>query len=214
VGGDGAFAEYFPSAWAKGEVDNGGWKGAAGGAAVDDEGNAVADLVAHASGVNALGRPLKVGRSGGDGKAEALDHGAWDGGVRDAECDIAGVGSRAERQPGASANDDGERTGPEALGEAVEQGIGFARELICLKNGGDEQRKRLVFLAGLDLVDLLYGAKVDGIDGEPVEGVGGEGNDFAFTQAGHDVVDPIRLRFIGMDAQNLRQQGRLTSITN
>jgi hypothetical protein len=39
-----------------------------------------------------------------------------------------------------------------------------------------------------------------------VEGVGGHGDYVALAQAGDDVVDPVRLGFIGMDAQDLRGQ--------
>lgn len=90
--GNGAFPEDFPSAISQRQVDDGGGQRAAGGAAIDDEGNAVADLVANARGVGALGCALQIGGCGRDGQAEALDDGAWNGGVGDAQGDIAGVG--------------------------------------------------------------------------------------------------------------------------
>jgi len=64
-----------------------------------------------------------------------------------------------------------------------------------------------VLLAGLDLVDLLDGMEIDGVDRQPLKGVGRQGDDTAFSQARDDVIDPVRLRFFGMDAQNLRRQG-------
>jgi len=55
VGGNGALAEDHPGVAAAGEIDNGGGGGAGGGTAVDDEGDLVAELLADAAGVGALG---------------------------------------------------------------------------------------------------------------------------------------------------------------
>jgi hypothetical protein len=46
--------------------------------------------------------------------------------------------------------------------------------------------------------------QIDGIDGEAVEGIGWQGDDVTLPQTGDDIVDPVRFRFIGMDAQDLR----------
>ena len=59
VGGDGAFAEDHPGVAAAGEIDDGGGGGAGGGAAVDDERDLVAELVADAVGVGALGEAVR-----------------------------------------------------------------------------------------------------------------------------------------------------------
>ena len=179
---------------------------AAGGAAVDDERNAVADLVADAGGVGALGRALQIGGGGGDGQAESLDDGAGNGGIGNADGHIAGVGGGTQRQLGAGADDDGERSGPEVVGELVEHGIGVARQFVGLRQARDEQRERLVLLAALELVDVLDGVKIYGVDRQAVEGVGGQRDDIALAQARDDVVDPVWLGLVGMDAQNFRGQ--------
>ena len=63
-----------------------------------------------------------------------------------------------------------------------------------------------MLLPRLDLVDPLHGVQVYRIDGKPVKSVGRQGDNVAFAQTGDDVVDPVGLGFIGMDAQNLRGQ--------
>ena len=184
VGGNGAFAEDHPGVAAAGEIDDGGGDGAGGGAAVDDKGELVAELVADAVGVGALGQAGEIGRGGGDGQAKRGDDGAGDGGFGDAESDVAGVGGDAQRELGAGLDDDGERAGPELFGEAVEGGVELAGEFVGLGDLGDEERERLVAGAGFDLVDAIDGAEIDGVDGEAVEGVGGQRDDVAAVEAG------------------------------
>ena len=70
-----------------------------------------------------------------------------------------------------------------------------------------------MFLAGFDLVNALDGVEIYGVDGETVKGVGGHGDDVAFLQTGNDVIDPVCLGFIGMDAQDLRGQVGLPRIS-
>src|SRR6202000_2981083 len=136
VGGDGTFAQDHPGVGAAGEVDDGGGYGARGGAAVDDEWDLVAELLAHAGGACALGQAAEVGGGGGDGEAELADDGAADGGFGHAEGDVAGVGGDAQGELAAGFDDDGERAGPEALGEAVEGAVEGAGELVGLGEVG------------------------------------------------------------------------------
>ena len=138
MGGDGAFAEDHPRVGAAGEVDDGGGDGARGGAAIDDEWDLVAELLAHAVSVGALGQAAEVGGGRGDGKAELADDGATDGGFRDAKCDVAGVGGDAQGEFAAGFDNDGERAGPEAFGEAIEGAVEGAREFVGLGDVGDE----------------------------------------------------------------------------
>ncbi len=166
----------------------------------------VAELLADAVGVGALGVAAEVGGGGGDGQAETGDDGASDGGLGDAEGDVAGVGGDAEGKLGAGLDDDGERTGPELLGEAVEGGVDVAGEFIGLGDLVDEQRERLVAGAGLDFVDAVNGVKIDGVDGETVEGVGGQGDDVAGVETGDDLRDELRFGFVGVNAEDLSRQ--------
>ena len=207
-----AFAENHPGVTAAGEVDDGGGGGAGGGAAVDDEGKFVAELFADAEGGGALGLAGEVGRGGGDGQAEPGYDGAGDGGFRDAQGQVAGVGGDAQRKLAAGLDDDGERAGPELLGEAVEGGVDLAGEFVGLGYLGDEEREGFVAGSGFDLVDAFDGAEIDGIDGEPVEGVGGKGDDVAAVEAGDDIVDECGFGLVGMNAEGFGRQIWLLSV--
>jgi hypothetical protein len=203
---NGALAQNLPAARAKRKINNRGRLGVPGGTAIDDQRDAVSDLIADAGGVGAFGSALQVGRSGSNGQTKALDDREGDSRARNTQRDVAGIGCGAQRQLGAGPNDDGERTGPKAVGKLVELRIGVARQFVGLGETGDEQRKRLVLLARFDLVNSLDSLEIDRIDGETVEGIRGESDNVAFAQTGNDVIDPVRLRFIGMDAQDLRGQ--------
>ncbi len=160
------------------------------------------------------GSPLQIGRGCRDRQAKALDNGAGNGCVGHAQGDVAGVGRGAQGQLGAGAHDDGERTGPEAVGQLVQLRVGVARQLVGLGEPGDEQRERLVLLAGLDPVDLLDGGEIDRVHSQAVEGVGRQSDNIALAETGDDVVDPVRLGFVGMDAQNFRGQSGLPWFLN
>jgi hypothetical protein len=71
-----------------------------------------------------------------------------------------------------------------------------------------------VFLAGFDSVDLLDSGEVHRVHSQAVEGVGRQCNYIAFAEAGDDVVDPVRLGFVGMDAQDFRGQSGLPWFLN
>ena len=60
--------------------------------------------------------------------------------------------------------------------------------------------------ASFDLVDSFDGAEIDWVDGEAVEGVGGERDDVAGIEAGGDVVDERGLGLVGMDAEGFGRQ--------
>jgi hypothetical protein len=206
VGGDGAFAEDHPGVAASGEVDDGGGYGAGGGTPVYDEGEFVAQLVADAEGGGALRQTGEVGRGGGDGQTEAADDCAGNGGFRDAEGEVAGVGGDAKRESAAGFDDDGERAGPELLGEAVEGGVELTGEFVGLGHLSDEERKGLVAGASFQFVDAIDGLKIDWIDGQAVEGVGREGYDVTAVEAGDDVVDERWLGLFGVDAEGFGDQ--------
>ena len=116
------------------------------------------------------------------------------------------AGGDTEGKTCAGANDDGERAGPEALGEAVEGGVDFAGEAVGLGGFRDEEGEGLVAGASLDLVDAVDGAEIDGVDGEAVEGVGGDGRDRAGGKRADDAGDEVRLRLGGVNAEDLGRQ--------
>jgi hypothetical protein len=206
VSRDRAFAENHPGVAASGEVDDGGGGGAGGRAAVDDEGQLVAELLADADGGGALGQAEEVGRGGCNGQAEAGDDGAGDGGFGDAQGEIAGVGGDAEGKTRAGLDDDGEGARPELFCEAIEGGVELAGELVGLGDLGDEQREGLVAGAGFELVDAVDGGEIDRVDGEAVEGVGGQGDDVAAVEAVGYIANERWLGIVGMDADGFGRQ--------
>jgi len=206
VGGDRAFAKDHPGVGSAAEVDDGGCDVARGGAAVDDEGDFFAELLAHLGRIGAFGLAAKVGRSGGYGQAELGNDCTADGCFRDAQGDVAGVGRDAQGQLAAGLDDDSERAGPEFFGELIELGADGSRELVGLGYVGDEQRERLVTGAGFQLVDVLDGAEIDGVDGEAIEGVGGERNDVAALQRLDDLGYQVGLRFVRMNTKDFSDQ--------
>jgi len=137
-----------------------------------------------------------------------------DGSVGDAQGNVAGVGGGTEGQPGAGTNDDGEGARPEAVGKLVEHWIAVARELVGLGQRRDEKGERFLFLPAFQAVDTLDGVEIYRVDGQAVKGVGRHGNDVALAQARDDVVDPVWLWFVGMDAQDFRGQEGLPQYPN
>jgi hypothetical protein len=63
-----------------------------------------------------------------------------------------------------------------------------------------------VLLPGLDLVNTLDRMQIHRIDREAVKGVCRQGYYVTFSQTGDNVIDPVWLGFIGMDAQDFRGQ--------
>ena len=61
--------------------------------------------------------------------------------------------------------------------------------------------------AVFEVVDAVYGAEVYGVYGEAVEGIGGQGDDFAGVEAFGYVVDEGGLGFVGVDAEKFCGQG-------
>ena len=200
VGGDGALAEDHPGVAAAGEVDDGGGEVAGGGTSVDDERDLVCELGADEVGVGALGHAAEVGGGGGDGEAEFADDGAADGGFGNAEGDVAGVGGDAQGEFAAGLDDDGKRAGPEALGEAIEGAVEGAGEFIGLGDVGDEERERLVTGSGFEVVDAVDGAEIYRVDGEAIEGVGGERDDLASFECVNDAQHEVWFGLLRMNA--------------
>lgn len=206
VGGDCAFAENHPGVTTTGEIDDGGGNTASGRAAIDDEGQLVAELFPDSAGRGALRQAGEIGRGRSDGETEALDDCAGNGGFGDTEGEIAGVGSNSEGKFGASLDDDGERARPEAFRQAIKGGVDLAGEFVGLGSFGNEEREWLVAGAGFELVDAVDGAEIDRIDGEPVEGVRGQSDNVAVVKTGGNIVDERGLWLVGMDTESFCRQ--------
>jgi len=57
-----------------------------------------------------------------------------------------------------------------------------------------------MFLAGFDFINLFNRKKIHRVHCQSVKRIGGQRDNIALPQAGDDVVDPVGLRFVGMDA--------------
>jgi hypothetical protein len=149
---------------------------------------------------------VQIGGGGGDGQTEAADDSARDGGLGDAEGEVAGVGGDAEGELGAGFDDDGQWAGPELFGEAVEGGVELAGDLVGLGDLCDEKREGLVAGASFELVDAVDGLEIDGVNGEAVEGVGGKSDDVAVVEACDDVIDERWFWLVGVNAESFGRQ--------
>ena len=101
MGGNRALAENLPAAGAKRQVDNRCGLGAAGGTAVDDQRNAIADLVADTGCVGALRRALQIGRGRRDWQPEfsTTARGMAASGTRSATLPVLAVERRGSLVP-------------------------------------------------------------------------------------------------------------------
>jgi len=67
MGGDGAFAEDHPGVIAAAEIDDRSGNGAGCGAAIDDKGDRVAELLEDTARIGALGQATEIGGGGRNG---------------------------------------------------------------------------------------------------------------------------------------------------
>lgn len=102
-----------------------------------------------------------------------------------AKGDATGVGGDFERQAGGSLDDKGERTGPERFGEPKEIVGQFAGEDGSVVEGVDEDRESAGFQAAFDAEDFVDGREINGIGGEGVKGIRGNGDNSA-------AIEPLR----------------------
>jgi len=60
--------------------------------------------------------------------------------------------------------------------------------------------------AGFDLVDAVDRLEIDRVDGETIEGVGGQGYNVAAVEAVDDLPDQFGFGLVGMDAEGFGRQ--------
>ena len=63
--------------------------------------------------------------------------------------------------------------------------------------------------AGFEVVDAVDGAEIYGVDGETVEGVGGQRDDLAGFECVDDTQHEVRLWLLRMNAKHLCDQERV-----
>jgi hypothetical protein len=174
VGGDSAFAANAPVVATK--FDDGGGQRAVGFAGVEDERKTIAELAEDFFAGFAGGGAGKVGAGAGERDTEFRDEVTDDFVFGPAESDAASVGGDLQGKAVGSLNDDGERAGPAGLGEAKKiVGKVFGKDL-GVNERVDEDRKGAVFGASLDAKNFFDSGEIDGISGEGVKRVRGNGN--------------------------------------
>ncbi len=189
--GNGAFAAYAPEVSTK--FDDGGGNEALSLASVEDEGNTIAELAEDFVATGAGGRAGDVGAGAGERDANFRDESSHDFTSGPPKSDAASVAGNLERKAHGSVEDDGEGPRPECVGKTVEIVGKLASENVGVVDGVDENGKSLRFGAALDAEDFVDSREVDGVGGERVERVGGDGDDRAAIEPTSSVTDEARI---------------------
>jgi hypothetical protein len=190
-GGDGAFAADAPVVAT--EFDDGGWHEALRFAGVEDERDAVAELSEDFVATGAGGRAGNVGAGAGERDANFLDESRDNFTSGPAKRDATRVAGNFQRQAHGRVENDGERAGPESVGETIEIVRKIARENVSVMDRVDEKRKRFGFGATLDAKDFVDGGEIDGVGGESVERVGGNSDHRTAIEPTSGVTDEARI---------------------
>lgn len=177
VGGNGAFAANAPVIAT--EFDNGGRAGVVGLTGIEDERETIAELSEDIDAAGAGGRAGKISAGAGERDAEFSNEIDDDFGLGPAESDAARVGGDFQRKAIGGVDDHGERAGPAGLRETKEIIGEIAGENLGVNERADENGEALGFGASFNAENLVDGGEIDGIGGESVERIGGNGDDGA-----------------------------------
>ena len=96
--------------------------------------------------------------------------------------------------------------GQKTLGEPIKACADIARQFVGLRRVADQQRQGFVAHARLDFVNAVDRPQIDGIDRQAVKGVRGKTDNTTAAQAGDDVFDTFRFRFVRVNAKDFRRQ--------
>jgi hypothetical protein len=190
-GGNGPFAADAPVVAT--EFDDGGRHEGLRFSGVEDEWDTVAELAKDFVATGAGGRAGNVGAGAGERDADFLDESRNDFTSGPAKRDAASVAGNFQGKTHGSVENDGERAGPESVGETIEIVGQVASKNQGVVDGVDEKRQGFGFGATLDAKDLVDSGEIDGIGGERVERVGGNSNDRAAIEPTSGVTDEARI---------------------
>jgi hypothetical protein len=173
-GGDRAGAQDFRGA--AGEVEDGGFDADPAGPAVQHQGHALTQFLAHVLGGGGTDAAEAVGRGGGDAGAEGLEELEGEGVVGHPQAHGVLAAGDDVRHLVAALEDQGERSGPEGAGERdgflgnaggpVRQGLGV----------GQMDDQRVVGRTPFGGEDLGRGLRVEGVGAQAIDGLGGQGD--------------------------------------
>lgn len=162
------------------DFDDGGFEAVHGGAGVDDERDASIELREHGGGGGGADAAEAVGARGGDGAAEALGNFFEQAVGTDADGDGGEAGGDEVGDDVLFGEDDGERAGPEAVGDFLEDGVDVIwhvrdhGEVFFVREMDDERVEGGAFFGFEDFGD---GGGIEGVGGEAIDGFGGESDD-------------------------------------
>jgi hypothetical protein len=150
------------------------------------------DFVATGAG----GRAGNVGTGAGERDANFLDEPRNDFTRWPAKSDAAGVAGNFQWKAHGSVENDGERSGPESVGETIEIVGKVASENVRVVDGVDEKRKSFGFGASFDAEDFVDSGEIDGIGGESVKRVGRNRDHRTAIKPPSSITDEARIRRI------------------
>jgi hypothetical protein len=191
VGGNGAFAADAPEVAT--EFDNGGWHEGLSFSGIEDERDAVAELTEDFCATGACGRAGDVGASAGKRDANFLDESSNDFTSGPTKSDAASVAGDLERKAHGSVENDGQRAGPESVGETIEIVGEVAGKNVGVMDGADEKRKSFGFGASLDAEDFVDGREIDRIGSEGIERVGRDSDHRTAIKPPSSITDEARI---------------------
>ena len=174
-------------------------------AAVEDQGKTVAKLVEDFRAADAGRGVGNVGAGARQGDADFGNEVRDDLGFGPAQRDAAGVGGDFQREAVGGINDDGERTRPAGVGEAIEIVGKFAGQDHGVIETADEDGEGAMLGASLHAKNFFDSGKIDGIGSESVKRVCRDGDDRAAVEPGGSIADDAR---VGIGCADFEYLGR------
>lgn len=167
------------------DADDGGGQDAAGIAGVEDQREAITQLLYDLRGAGAGWKAGKIRAGTGHGAADCFDERGRNFGIRPTQGDASGVAGDFEGQAMGGFDDKREAAGPEFIGEGEKTIGNIANKTDGLFDGVHQNRESFGFRAAFGAKDGFDGREIEGIDREAVKRVGGDADDFAaFDETG------------------------------
>lgn len=192
---DGAFADDGPVVAI--DTHNGRGQDGARIAGIEDERQAIVELLDDLLCVGAGRKTGKICAGAGDGPADGVNQRGGDARIGPTERDAAAIAGDFQRKAMSGVNDDRESARPEFVRESKKRVRNIAHERDGLLDGVDQNRERFRFRAAFNAEDFLDGREIERIGGESVEGIRGHADHTAAADEAGGVVHHRRLGSCG-----------------